>query len=85
MCLIEGKSIEMLETYHAMIWFCRRFLAVYQFYTKLNTHVNKAPFVKSNQGTLFNIPLHQTGQLDQPEVHPFLRSPAFRQSTFCQI
>ena len=27
MCHIEWKSIEMLVTYHAMIWFCRRFFS----------------------------------------------------------
>ena len=39
-----------------------------------------------NHLTSFNRAPHQTGELDQPEVHPivFPRSPAFRQGTFCQ-
>ena len=45
------------------------------------------PFVKSHHVTLFKRAVHQTGELDQPEVHPILfpRSPAIRQGTFCEI
>ena len=45
------------------------------------------PFVRSHHVTLFNRARHQTGELEQPEVHPILfpGSPAFRQGTFCQI
>ena len=53
-----------------------------------HTHVNEALCkIESRHVTLFNIALHQTGELDQPDVHPIfiLRSPAFRQGTFCQI
>ena len=43
--------------------------------------------VKTHQVTLLNRALSQTGELDQPMVHPILfpRSSAFRQGTFCQI
>ena len=45
------------------------------------------PLVKTHQVTLFNRALHQTGELDQPTVHPILfpRSSALRQGTFCQM
>ena len=43
--------------------------------------------VKTHQVTLLNRALSQTGELDQPMVHPILfpRSSALRQGTFCQI
>ena len=68
-----------------MLWFAENF----QLYAKSHGTqlMSMKSFLNLHQVTLFNKAQHQTGELDQPEVHPifFQISPAFRQYTFGQI